>query len=136
MEMSAKKDVRIYPALLSEEGRYVNVRFPDLPGCNTFGEGYADAVASARDALGGHLLCMEDDHEDIPSPTPLNELRPKKGEIAVLVDVRLDILRGEDSNKSVSKNVTIPKWLNRLAMDSNVNFSSTLQEALREKLGL
>ena len=79
---------------------------------------------------------MEDDHDDIPSPTPLNELRPKKGEIAVLVDVRLDILRGEDSNKSVSKNVTIPKWLNRLAMDSNVNFSSTLQEALREKLGL
>ena len=50
--MSAKKDIRVYPALLSEEGQYVNVRFPDLPGCNTFGEGYADAVASALMVLG------------------------------------------------------------------------------------
>ena len=131
-----KKDVRVYPALLSEEGEFVNVRFPDLPGCNTFGNGYADAVASAKDALGGHLICMEDDHGPIPEPTPVNKLHPRKGEVAVLVDVRMDILREEESQKSVSKNVTIPKWLNELATEAGVNFSSTLQEALRERLGV
>ena len=31
-----KKDVRIYPALLSEEEKYM-CPLPDLPGCNTFG---------------------------------------------------------------------------------------------------
>lgn len=130
------KDVRVYPALLSEEGKFVNVRFPDLPGCNTFGEGYADAVASAKDALGGHLLCMEDDHDPIPEPTPVNKLHPEEGEVAVLVDVRMDILREEESQKAVSKNVTVPKWLNELAMEAKVNFSSTLQDALKERLGV
>lgn len=131
-----KKDVRIYPALLSEDGKYVCVRFPDLPGCNTFGEGYADAIASARDALGGHLLCMEEDNDPIPTPTPVSGLKPEKGEVAVLIDVRMDILREEEANKSVSKNVTLPSWLNQLAMESKINFSNTLQEALREKLGV
>jgi hypothetical protein len=50
--MKPKKDVRVYPALLSEEGRFVNVRFPDLPGCNTFGEGYADRGRVVREARG------------------------------------------------------------------------------------
>ena len=40
------------------------------------------------------------------------------------------------ANKSVSKNVTLPSWLNQLAMESKINFSNTLQEALREKLGV
>ena len=131
-----KKDVRVYPAYFSEEGAYVNVRFPDLPGCVTFGEGYADAIASARDALGGHLLCLEEDQDPLPVPTPLPQLRPEAGEVPLLVDVRLDLLREEESRRSVSKNVTIPKWLNDLAVEAHLNFSSILQEALRERLGV
>ena len=45
--MKKEKDTKIDIARLSEEGEFVNVRFPDLPGCNTLGEGYADALASA-----------------------------------------------------------------------------------------
>jgi len=131
-----KKDVRVYPALLSEDGKFVCVRFPDLPGCNTFGKDYADAIASAKDALGGHLLCMEEDNDPIPEPTPVNRLQPGKDEVAVLIDVRLDIFREEERKKSVSKNVTLPAWLNRMAMEHKINFSSTLQEALRDRLGV
>jgi predicted RNase H-like HicB family nuclease len=86
-----RKDVPIYPALLSEEGAYVCVRFPDLPGCNSFGAGYADAIA--KDALGGHLLSMEEDNDPIPAPTPINKLEPEKEELAVLIDVPMDVLR-------------------------------------------
>lgn len=131
-----KKDVRIYPALLSEDGKYVCVRFPDLPGCNTFGKDYADAIASAKDALGGHLLCMEDDNDSIPTPSPVNKLQPEEDEVAVLIDVRMDILRKEETKKSVNKNVTVPAWLNEMAIENKINFSSTLQEALRERLGV
>ena len=130
------KGIRVYPALLSEEGKYVNVRFPDLPGCNTFGEGYEDAVNSAKDVLGGHLLCMEEDNEDIPSPTPLNKLTLREGEIPLLVEVCMDVLRRKSAEKAVSKNVTLPRWLNEMAMEHKINFSSTLQEALKEKLGV
>lgn len=137
MSVKVKKDTRIYPALLlydAESGK-VCVRFPDFPGCNTFGENYEDALDSARDALGGHLLCMEEDGEDIPAPTLINHLCQEEGEFAVLVVVRMDILRAEEANKSISKNVTIPSWLNQMAMGANINFSSTLQDALKEKLG-
>ena len=134
--MASKHDIRVYPALLLEEGNYVCVRFPDLPGCNTFGEGYEDALASARDALGGHLLCMEDDNDPIPAPTPAGSVKAHPGEALALVEVRMDILREKEANKAVSKNVTIPNWLNQLAMESKINFSNTLQEALRTKLGV
>lgn len=89
--MAVKKDLRIYPAFLHEDGKYICVRFPDLPGCNTFGEDYEDALVSAKDALGGHLLCMEEDGDPIPSPTPVKNLHPQEDEVSVLIDVRMDI---------------------------------------------
>lgn len=36
--------------------------------------------------------------------------------------------------KSVKKTLTIPKWLNDLAIEKNINFSQTLAEALRKEL--
>ncbi len=53
----------------------------------------------------------------------------------VPVSVRMDILREEMANRSITKNVTLPAWLNKMAMEHKINFSSTLQEALRERLG-
>lgn len=41
-----------------------------------------------------------------------------------------------DKNKAVKKTLTIPKWLDELATEHGVNFSHTLQEALKEKLGI
>ena len=38
--------------------------------------------------------------------------------------------------KSVKKTLTIPAWLNDLAVKNNVNFSQTLQNALKAKLGV
>ena len=135
-EMAVKKDVRVYPAILYKDGECVGVRFPDLPGCVTFGSDYQDAIASAKDALGGHLLCLEEDGDSIPSPTPVESLSVRSGDIPVLVDVRLDILREKESNKSVNKNVTIPAWLNSLATEAKINFSQALQDSLRARLGV
>lgn len=36
--------------------------------------------------------------------------------------------------KSVKKTLTIPQWLNELAIAKNINFSQTLAEALRKEL--
>ena len=36
--------------------------------------------------------------------------------------------------KAVKKTLTIPAWLNELAIRNGVNFSQTLQDALREQL--
>ena len=44
--------------------------------------------------------------------------------------------RKKFSNKAVKKTLTIPTWLNEMAIESNVNFSTVLQEALKKHLGL
>ena len=131
-----KTDRYVFPAIFFRDENTVGVRFPDLPGCNTCGDDQEDALTMARDALGGHLLCLEDLGEAIPTPTPFDKIRTKKNEVVALIEVRLSILREEDRKRAVNKTVTVPAWLNQMAMDAHINFSSTLQEALRQKLGV
>ena len=39
-----------------------------------------------------------------------------------------------ENNRSVNRTVTLPAWLNALALEHNVNFSQVLQEALKNLL--
>ncbi len=43
-------------------------------------------------------------------------------------------VRLAQSNKAVNRTVTLPAWLNSLAIERGVNFSQTLQSALHEQL--
>ena len=38
--------------------------------------------------------------------------------------------------KSVKKTLTIPAWLNKAALEQNINFSQVLQDALKSQLHL
>ena len=44
-------------------------------------------------------------------------------------------MRDEYENKVERRNVTIPRWLNRLAKEKNINCSSLLVAALKKHLG-
>ncbi len=44
--------------------------------------------------------------------------------------------RDEMRNKAVKKTLTIPKWLDDIAVENNVNFSHILQDALKSYLGV
>jgi|SRR5699024_729891 len=125
-----------YAVLQYEEGLY-NVSFPDLPGAFTFGEDIEDAVHMAKDALEGHLLVMEDDHDDIPDPSGYQELVAalQEGEQLQLVMADTEIVRLREENRTVNKMVTLPKYLIELGKKNNINFSQTLQKALKEELG-
>ncbi|MDE9830796.1 type II toxin-antitoxin system HicB family antitoxin [Staphylococcus delphini] len=61
-------------AVLQREGTDYNVYFPDLPGAITCGSDIEEAVLMAQDALEGHLLVMEDDKDEIPTPSKFQEL--------------------------------------------------------------
>lgn len=52
------------------------------------------------------------------------------------VEICMAPIRDEMANKAVSKTVTLPRWLNNLAEQKRVNFSQTLQVALKEHLGV
>ena len=79
---------------------------------------------------------MEEDKEEIPSPTPLAKVEIQPNERAVLVDVYMPSIRQAHVNRSVNRTVTLPAWLNAAALERNINFSQVLQDALKTQLHL
>lgn len=123
-----------YYAVLQKEDEYYNVSFPDLAGVKAFGKGINEAVENAGDALGGHLLVIEDNNDEIPIASDFDTLvKSLKGnEQLQLVIVETNIIRAKENNKIVNKTVTLPKYLIEFGKNHNVNFSQMLQRALKE----
>ena len=125
-----------YPAIFTyEEGQEIAVIFPDLDVA-TSGINDNDALLSARELLGCTLYGLEEDGEDIPAPTPLSKVVLQNNERAVLIDVYMPSIRQAHINRSVSRTVTLPAWLNAAALECNINFSQVLQDALKAQLHL
>lgn len=130
-----KKDMYVFPAILTyDEGYEIAVTFPDLPGCATSGKNEADALAMGKEALGGHLCCMEEIGEKIPAPTSLASIKLKKNERTILVEAYMPTLRMANANKAVNRTVTIPAWLNAAVREHKINCSQVLQNALKQIL--
>ncbi|MBQ3852795.1 MAG: type II toxin-antitoxin system HicB family antitoxin [Lachnospiraceae bacterium] len=136
MKKEKKKDTYCYPALLTyEKGKEIAVEFPDLDVA-TSGVDDEDALISARELLGLTLFGMEEDGETIPKPSSLRTMNPEPDQKVILVDVFMPAIRLAQINRSVSRTVTLPAWLNAKAQGMNINFSQVLQDALKEKLSL
>ena len=59
--MSSRYTALIYP----DSGAY-SVTVPALPGCVTWGATLDEAVASARDAIEGHVAALVETGQDVP----------------------------------------------------------------------
>ena len=126
----------IYPAIFAREGDNYIVSVPDLPGCHTFGHSLADAIDMARDAIEMWLVDAEDNVDVIPNSSPLDQVVPPEGGFVNLIDADTDEYRRENDNRAVKKTLTLPSWLNAKAERAGINFSQTLQEALKQPLDL
>lgn len=130
------KDRHIYPAIFSYDDDGISVEFPDLPGCLTAGQDTAEAMKNAKEALELALYGFEEDHEDVPEPSAIRTLHLEPDQTFVLVEVWMIPVRDYMENRSIKKTLTIPKWLNDMAEDHNVNFSRLLQQAIKNYLGI
>jgi len=132
-----KRNKYIYPAVFTyEDGYEIAVTFPDLPGCATSGADELEALAMAKDALGGHLWCLEKDGDEIPVPTRLFDIKLESNEQALLIDVYMPAVRLSQETRSVNSTVTLPAWLNAAALEKGINFSHALQSTLMNQLGI
>ena len=125
----------IYPAIFDFDEDGITVTFPDLPGCITCGDNQEEALKNAKEVLELYMYSLEEDNETIPQPSNILDLDVENTQVIVLVDIWMVPVRDEMKNKCIKKTLTIPKWLNDLAIDNNVNFSAILQSALKEYLG-
>lgn len=137
MKKNEKPERYIYPAVFTYygPGKEIAVDFPDLETA-TSGVDEADALLSARELLGLTMFSIEKDGEEVPPPSPLSEVTLEENETVGLVDVYMPSIRAAHETKAVNRTVTLPAWLNAVALEHNVNFSHVLQEALKEQFGI
>lgn len=98
----------------------------------------------AVDCLAGYLYWLQQDGETAPTPSAIGiidpfdiakELETESSEAFVnMVTVDVAEYAKAHFEKSVKKTLTIPAWLNKAALEQNLNFSQVLQEALKERL--
>ena len=124
-----------YPIILSKGKEYIIVYIPDF-NINTQGVDEADAMKMARDAIGIVGIDMEDASESLPKPTEISRVKKSDNDIISLVDVDFAEYRRKNDMRAVKKNCTIPSWLCYEAEKANINFSATLQAALKRELQL
>ena len=126
-----------YPAIITpEENGGYSVVFPDLEGCYTCGDDLGDALYMAEDVLAFTLYDYEKEGRDIPDPSPMDVLHLENGEFINYVTCDTLEYQRRNNNKAVKKTLTIPEWMNEMAVNAGINFSQVLQEALSEKLHL
>ena len=125
-----------YPAIFYEEDNSYWVEFPDLEGCFSSGETIEEAFENAKEAIGLYLDRDEDMYyRIINKPSSVKDVCLRNpSSIVMLVEYDSLEYAKKYKTKAVKKTLSIPEWLNDLAIKENVNFSSVLQEALVKKL--
>ena len=123
----------IYPAVFEQDGKYILVTFPDIPEAMTQGKDTQEAFNAAEEVL---ALALEDKNE-FPKASPVDIVQKNYPDKTVaLIGLDLAAYRKQHFSKTIRKNVTIPEWLADMATEENINFSATLTEALKDKLGV
>lgn len=125
-----------YPAIIDDRentpGTYT-VTFPDVPGAISQGVGIPDALANGAEAL--ELMLY--DEKKLPKASHLSDVQADNPETIVSY-IMIDLIAAAKKVKMpvVRKNTTIPVDLAEKAEEAGINFSATLTEALKEKLGV
>ena len=107
---------------------------------------YYEAMEMAVDCLAGYLFSEKLDGNEVPAPTPIDKLdiyceddtdeERAVPRFANMVSVDVEAYAAKHFNKAVKKTLTIPQWLNDVAMARKVNFSKVLQKSLCQELGV
>ena len=130
----------IYPIVITETSDPSGINY--LVNLKDFdymsqGETLAEAIEMGQDLLANVAIMYEDDNREFPEPSDVKTLQLDNPDATVtLVLADSTEYRKAYNTDSVKKTLSIPTWLNSMSEKANINFSQTLQEALKNKLAL
>lgn len=131
-----------YPACIyKEKSNQYAVVFPDLNDLATCGETLEKAMEMATDCLAGYIYSLELEGEEIPKASELKNITldnydDRAEGYVTIIFVDVEEYAKKHFNRAVKKTLTIPEWLNDIAIKKNVNFSKILQNALIQELNI
>ena len=136
----------MYPACIYKDNSGYSAVFPDLNYLATCGETLEECINMAIDCLAGYAFFIEKEGETLPmssKPEAIDaaqiaaDLEVEYTEAFVnVISVDVDEYAKKHFEKAVKKTLTVPYWLNKLALEKNINFSQVLQDALKNELGI
>jgi predicted RNase H-like HicB family nuclease len=123
----------VYPVVFSPEveGGFC-VYVPDLPGCVTSAETYAEGVEKIRDGICGMLYVLERDKKPTPVASDPAGIEIESEDVIALVDFDLSAYKRRLGSKAVRRTISIPEWMDEMAENSGVSLSQVTQDALRQ----
>lgn len=116
----------VYPATIEKIDNQFWLEFPDLDGCQTWGDTLEEVLTNAEEALEGYLLSLMENNTPIKKASDLNDITCEKGVVTTYVCCDLEV----KSIKPIKKTLTIPEWVNKIGVEHNINFSQTLTDAI------
>ena len=128
----------IFPAIFTPDGEGFTINFPDVPNCFTEADSLPEAMENANDVLCMMLYNMERLGQEIPYPSSIEAIQQHVSgdEFMTLIACDTMVYRKMHENRAVKKTLSIPSWLNEMAEDAGINFSSVLQDALKRQLNI
>ncbi|GAA3192266.1 type II toxin-antitoxin system HicB family antitoxin [Lentilactobacillus kefiri] len=133
-----KDKIVVYPIIISKDPKDKSVPYiVSIPALNghTQGTSIEDAIEMSRDYIGLKVMDLIDDGMAVP--TSIYDIpKTEPDELSTLVDVNISAYRRQHDSQPVKKTVNIPHYLNERGMESNINFSKLLTQALERKLGV
>lgn len=99
---------KIYSAVFSkcvDEVGY-SIQFYDIKGAITQGDTLEDGMAMAKEAIELMIVSMIEDEEELPEPTPPEQIELEKEQFIVPIEVNISLLLNEVNNRAIRKNVT------------------------------
>lgn len=138
----------VYPAIFfHEKNGHYSVVFPDLNHLATCGDDIQEATEMAVDCLAGYIHSEKLDGNEIPPPTPVDKVDihsedddddeyAENDRFISLISVDVEEYARTHFEKAVRKSLTIPKWLNDMAISRKINFSKVLQRALMREMNI
>ena len=121
----------IYPGIFHTENDVYWVEFPDLEGCQSFGDTLEEIYENAQEALAAYCVTLLEQSGKLTPPSDIRKIQAPDDAFVSLVEA--DLIK---KSQAVKKTLTIPSWLNEIAEKKHINFSGTLQEALIQKLNI
>jgi len=121
----------IYPGIFYKENGSYWVEFPDLEGCQSFGDTLDEIYGNAQEALAAYCGTLLEQGKSLNPPSDIYKIKVPANAFASLVEA--DVMK---KSRAVKKTLTIPSWLNEIAENNHVNFSGILQEALIQKFNI
>ena len=93
-----------------------------------------ESLNMVQDAIG---LMLEDiPVKDYPKASKPQDIMLENNQFVMMVAFDKIAYDKRYNSKSVKKTLSIPAWLNNMALEKNINFSNVLQNALAHELGI